>query len=549
MTELSKFGSHTNYRIPPQSTGARVAHFEHWYFYVMGAPAEFSSGSTFTLSTSGIYGYIHSATAYNGGWRVLVTPNQASVTDGFVVDEVFTIIHPNGTSYTGSLKAWDAVLLPEMALVDAERPNHYLAIDNLGAASVRFTEGEPQFDPYGQMRMVQSRLIASYSFHYGSSAHVFLQESETGGTFAHEPAHAAVNLDVTADAASRVCFTSNKYHRYNPGVAFFISMSVRVGDTGKANCVRRWGYFDSRNGIFFEQDGADLYTVIRSDVSGTVVDTRVIKGDWIKDKLDGAGGVLNPSEMTLDLTKNNVFWFDFQWHGAGIVRYGIYSDAGNRILVNVIENANKNVGPYMGTATLPVKYEIINTAATASPSRMTIGSSAIFREGVEIQDNEANNTFVRSWLRPTPVAVTDTKALVGAFRAMGTYNGKHNHKFIVPKYLNWMVLGTNAVEITIYAGTVFSSGTWTVASPVQSTAEVTIDGVIPVEAARGLMVSTIFLPPGATRQQVSEVFNSLSSSLYAIANSTPGTVFSVWGRTLETSTTATLHSGLDWVEV
>jgi len=92
--------------------------------------------------------------------------------------------------------------------------------------------------------------------------------------------------------------------------------------------------------------------------------------------MDGTG----PTGRVLDLTKNQIFWVDFEWLGTGDVRCGFYVD-GRPEICHIFHNDNEQTAVYMQTAILPIRYEITNTAATASVSSMKQICSSIISEG------------------------------------------------------------------------------------------------------------------------------------------------------------------------
>jgi hypothetical protein len=108
------------------------------------------------------------------------------------------------------------------------------------------------------------------------------------------------------------------------------------------------------------------------------VDTRVAQDDWNGDKLDGTGD----SGYTLDLTKAQIFWEDFEWLGVGSVRCGFVIN-GETIICHTFQNANNLTSVYMTTAILPVRYEITNTGASNVATLKQICSTVISEGGYE----------------------------------------------------------------------------------------------------------------------------------------------------------------------
>ena len=160
-------------------------------------------------------------------------------------------------------------------------------------------------------------------------------------------------------SGDRAYRTTNQYHPYKPATSNLIYTSVACGDAGKTNVVREWGYFDDLNGFGFRLSGTTLQVFIRSDVTGSVVDTVVNQANWNDNILDNN----TASDFVLDVTKLNVYWMDFEWMGTGTVRLGVLTPDGRRITCHTFENTNNVTLPFMRTATLPLRWGIKNTAA------------------------------------------------------------------------------------------------------------------------------------------------------------------------------------------
>jgi hypothetical protein len=75
-------------------------------------------------------------------------------------------------------------------------------------------------------------------------------------------------------------------------------------------------------GVFAAGANATASIVLRSSVSGSVVDTEVAQSSWNQDKMDGTGR----SKITLDLTKIQILVIDAQMLYAGRVRIGFMVD-------------------------------------------------------------------------------------------------------------------------------------------------------------------------------------------------------------------------------
>jgi hypothetical protein len=147
-------------------------------------------------------------------------------------------------------------------------------------------------------------------------------------------------------------------------------------NAAKAGLRQRVGYYGASNGMYLELDGTTLSFVERSSSTGSLQETRVAQANWNIDKLDGTG----PSGLTLDISKAQILWMDIEWLGLGTVRLGFVIN-GQLIECHSFHHANLIESTYITTASLPLRYEITNTAATASSSTLKQVCSTVISEG------------------------------------------------------------------------------------------------------------------------------------------------------------------------
>jgi hypothetical protein len=167
-----------------------------------------------------------------------------------------------------------------------------------------------------------------------------------------------------------------------------------------ANLTQQVGYFNASNGVFFKKNGSTLSFVMRSSTSGSPSDARFAnQADWNGDKLNGTGA----SGFTLDLTKPQILWMDFEWLGVGSVRCGFIID-GQYIVCHTFNTANVyGNAVYMTTATLPVCYQISSATSAVAASMKSICCSVISEGGFEQTsiDHVARRTTVRGTIGST----------------------------------------------------------------------------------------------------------------------------------------------------
>jgi hypothetical protein len=234
-------------------------------------------------------------------------------------------------------------------------------------------------DAFGRARVSTPLTLFDSSHRYADNGLWATSNSAAGNsTVTFSPNEGLVNLAITTANSANIVRETTKVFSYQPGKSLFV-LNTFVMEPAKANLTQRVGYYGANNGIFLEQSGNTISFVERSISSGNVVETRVSQADWNKDTLLGntAG---SPSQRTLDLTKAQILWTDIEWLGLGTVRCGFVID-GQLIHCHSFHHANYITSTYMQTASLPIRYEIINTGTTASNSTLKQVCSSVISEG------------------------------------------------------------------------------------------------------------------------------------------------------------------------
>lgn len=356
-------------RLPPDGAGKRVASTMVLYVEYTSAAGEFFVGDTVVGGTSAVSGLVERVIPATGTTGELVVnldePNLNSsftVGENLLVDSVIIAVAGN---------AGTEVYYNEVVLVSGDNPSNKQFIDSRGAQYTTFAEGSPRLDAFGKLKVSETTLVGNYALFTSMSLHneYYHTSGSVASNCTYIPSESLAVLQVDTVAGSSYTLTSNRYHTYLPGVGLTILNTVVCGDTGKSGLLRRWGYFDDSNGLFWEQSGSVMNVVVRNKG----VDVRVPQSSWNNDRLDGSeSSTTNLSKFLLDVTKNNIYSIDFQWLGAGRVRFGVMSEHGDSLLVHEIPNANSLSSTYMGEATLPIRYEIINAATTSGTSEMKV---------------------------------------------------------------------------------------------------------------------------------------------------------------------------------
>jgi hypothetical protein len=229
-------------------------------------------------------------------------------------------------------------------------------------------------DAFGRLRVSDPLTLFDSSHRYADNG-LWATSVANSGAATFSANEGLVNLAVTTASGSKVYRETTKCFSYQPGKSL-LALSTFVMNPAKAGLRQRVGYYGAANGIYLELDGSTLSFVERSSVSGSVVETKVAQADWNGDKLDGAGEL----GFTLDIAKAQIMWADIEWLGLGTVRLGFVIN-GVFILCHSFHHANLIASTYITTASLPLRYEIENTAETADASTLKQICSTVISEG------------------------------------------------------------------------------------------------------------------------------------------------------------------------
>lgn len=213
-------------------------------------------------------------------------------------------------------------------------------------------------DAFSRLRATNPQTIFESQLQYDDMPNIWETVIIGNATKTHLDNESSSRLDVfnTGDKLIRQTY---EYFRYQPGKSQFIALTGVMGSFDE-NIIRRLGYYDNDNGIFFQMTD-EMSVVVRSSTSGTPVDKVISRNDWNKDKLDGTGS----SGINLDFTKANLFVIDLQWLGVGRVRFGVQI-GGRTIYFHEETHGGKTETVYMRTATLPCRYDIESLSGAGS---------------------------------------------------------------------------------------------------------------------------------------------------------------------------------------
>jgi hypothetical protein len=315
------------------------------------------------------------------------------------------------------------------------------------------TFGGTNVDAFGRLRVSEPFTLFDSQSRFAADIH-YSYVTATGGTTSYNTNQSSVSLNVTTSSGSTALAQTFRVFPYQPGKSMLIYQTFVMG-APKTNLTQRVGLFSAYNGVYLEQGPNGVTFVIRTYTGGSVNDSRyVAQANWNGDKLNGSG----PSGVTLDLTKTQILFIDVEWLGVGNVRVGFIIN-GQYIVCHTFQNANIGTTVYMQTATLPLRYEITNTGATASSSTLTMICATVISEGGYDQVTSPQIA------RPTGngVTIANNTGLVFTPLISIRINSSYFGAVIVPSIVNFVATAQGNYEVVLVrngtlTGATFAAG-------------------------------------------------------------------------------------------
>ena len=337
--------------------------------------------------------------------------------------------------------------------------------------AIRYDDS-PNLDAFGGLRTTSARIIGEYRINTGvASSLEYVSLIEGSGTRTTDFNKKQVVLAVTGNG-DRAVHQTRQYHPYIAGTSNKFLITFKL-NTGKANLQQSVGAFDDSNGIFFRMNGTTPQVVVRK---GGVDNEVVSQSAWNKDRLDGSMNEFNQSGVTADFSKCHILMIDYQWLGVGRVRIG-FVIGGKIIYVHEFYHANSTEEVYMFGASLPVRWEIKSTGATASELHAIC--AGVYCEG---SDNEIGftNSVSTDGTVTSVTNTTDGQCLL-AIRLKNSINGLPVR--VIARLKEWSLFSTNDAQYKIV---MFNDATKFSGTPVWTA----VPGRSACEYAKGLTMAT-----------------------------------------------------------
>ena len=396
----------------------------------------------------------------------------------------------------------------------------------------RVSSGNPSgmaVDGFGRARTSTPLTLFDSSHRYDDNQLWATSNSAAGNSTVTFSANQGLILLAVSNAANaEIIRETSRVFSYQPGKSLQ-TFNTFVFNASQTNLRQRVGFFGAQNGIYLELSDDVLYFVRRYYNLGSVQEERIAQTSWNVDKLNGVG----PSKITLDISAAQIFFIDVEWLGVGSVRCGFVID-GQFIHCHSFHHANESGSnsTYMTTATLPLRYEIKNTAATGNSSVLKqICSTVISEGGYELRGRQFSmNTSVTSAYDLTnagqyyPVIALrlantrlDAAAVLSGLSVLGIgNNGVYHWKVVIGGTVTepgsptgWVAVANSSMEYKM-DGTAFTGGRTVISGFIGSSTQ----SSVPVSLPRGDLFKFQFERNGLT--------NTADPIILAVASKTAG---------------------------
>jgi len=386
-------------------------------------------------------------------------------------------------------------------------------------------------DAFGRLRVSNPFTLFDSQNRYAKDDQ-FSESTANGASISYASNESTALLSADTTSGSKAIRQTYRVFPYQPGKGLLV-MATFVMAAAQTNLRQRVGYFNADNGVFFEQSGTTKSFVLRTSTSGSPSDARTVnQADWNGDKLDGTGA----SGVTLDTTKAQILWMDFEWLGVGSVRCGFIID-GQYIICHTFNNANDLDKVYMTTAILPIRYEIEAVAAIATGATMRQICSTVISEGgyQQIQTNQfARRTTKLTGFSTTFVPVVSIRLASDALGAV-----------VLPQAIQVYPTVTQDYEVAL-----FKNATLTGASYNTTTFQNVDYDVTATAMTGGTMVLQDYVSSTAQSRQVSDTPSGYNFDLQlGVSLAGVSDVLTLGVRTLSSTPTGDCFGVIDFIDL
>jgi len=391
-------------------------------------------------------------------------------------------------------------------------------------------------DAFSRLRVSTPQPLLEVMFQHDLVPLMVEANVETNATIAHSANLASAVLTVSTDDNSKAILTTRQHAPYSPGKSQLIFQTFQFG-AAVANVARRVGYWDGADGVYLEQTAGGVTLNLDTSIVGGS-DQVAAQTSWNLDSLTGDG----PSGLQVDWSKAQIYCLDLQFLGVGAVRFGLDID-GTIVWCHQFDNANSlAVQPYMRRGSLPLRWEIENTAASAGATMQAICGQVMSEGGVA---EGVGHAF--SVVNAANISTSTTAATVIAIRPKTEWpasSGRVPHATIIPGDLSVSSVGA-AILIEVFIAPTFSGGTW-VSADANSAVEFSVNSTV---SADGTRVASFFVPSGGTAKAAGTGTRTIASQYPLTVNLDGTTQRGLLIKATALTGTGTTRASINWREI
>ena len=179
--------------------------------------------------------------------------------------------------------------------------------------------------------------------------------------------------------------------------------------------------------------------------------------DWNLDNLTGVGGTANPSGVTLDTTKLNVFQINYRWLGAGEQRYAIENPLnGDMIFFHHAHYSNKYTTPWVDNPSFKLGYVAANLSGVGIASTAACCGSSLM---MGVEGRIIQNTYPASTSRSTAGLTANVVNHLITVQNPTTNNGVINTRELIMRGLSGTFnSGQAPAEILVFLDAPLATG-------------------------------------------------------------------------------------------
>jgi hypothetical protein len=175
----------------------------------------------------------------------------------------------------------------------------------------------------------------------------------------------------------------------------------------------------------------------------------IYQEDWNHDNLTGVGGTANPSNMTLDPTKLNVYQINYRWLGVGEIRLAVENqETGDIMPVHHIHYTNQNNTVHLDNPSLKIGYVAANLDGNTGAGVTVSGASMM--GAIEGLVNTTTNPIAAFRSKNSGMNTTNVKYHLLSLKSSLIDNQKINQRELLIKKVSALTTAASTAPCFLY---------------------------------------------------------------------------------------------------